>query len=134
MNADLLANRVQIYFGTLPTQIPFAKQGQLKIVGIASPERASFVPDIPTLSEQGLKGVDYTSWNALFAPAGTPKAVIQRLSAELLRILANPEVRKRIEATGSVLRPGTPEALGRLAQEEFDNYRKMAAESGIRLE
>ena len=134
VNADLLANRVQIYFGTLPTQVPFAKQGQLKIVGIASAERAPTGPDIPTLAEQGLKGLDFTSWNALYAPAGTPKPVIQRLSQELLKILANPDIRKRIENTGSVVRPGSPDALGKLTQEEFDQYRKMGAESGIRIE
>ncbi|MCX7140776.1 MAG: tripartite tricarboxylate transporter substrate binding protein [Proteobacteria bacterium] len=134
VNTDLLANRVQIYFGTLPTQVPFARQGQLKIVGIASPERAPTGPDIPTLAEQGLKGLDFTSWNALYAPAGTPKPVIQRLSQELLKILGNPDIRKRIENTGSVVRPGSPEALGKLTQDEFDNYRKMGAESGIRIE
>ncbi len=134
VNADLLANRVQIYFGTLPTQVPFAKQGQLKIVGIASPERAPTGTDIPTLAEQGLKGLDFTSWNALYAPAGTPGPVIQRLSQELLKLLANPDVKKRIEGTGSVVRPGSPEALGKLTQDEFDNYRKMGAESGIRIE
>jgi len=134
VNADLIANRVQIYFGTLPTQLPFAKQGQVKIYGIASPDRVASVPDIPTLEEIGLRGLDLTSWNALYAPAGTPKPVIQRLSQELLRILASPEVRKRIENTGSVVRPGSPEALGKLTMEEFDTYRKLGAESGIRIE
>jgi tripartite-type tricarboxylate transporter receptor subunit TctC len=58
--------------------------------------------------------------------------VIQRLSAELLKILANPEVRKRIEDTGSITRPGTPEALGKLTMAEFDTYKRLSAESGIR--
>lgn len=134
LNTDLIGNRVQIYFGTLPTQLPLAKDGKVKIFGITSPERATIAPDIPTLDEQGLKGLNFTSWNALYAPAGTPRPVIQRLSAELQKILANPEVRKRIENTGSVVRPGSPEALGRLTMEEHDNYKKMAAESGIRMD
>ena len=60
--------------------------------------------------------------------------MVQRLSAELLKLLAKPEVRKRIEDTGSITRTGTPEALGRLTMAEFDNYRRMAAESGIKME
>ncbi len=134
VNTDLIAGRVQIYFGTLPTQVPLAKDGKIKIIGITAPSRAATGPDIPTLDEQGLTGLNFTSWNALYAPAGTPKPVIQRLSAELLKLLARPEVRKRIEDTGSITRPGTPEALGRLTMAEFDNYRRMAAESGIKME
>ena len=134
VNTDLIAGRVQIYFGTLPTQVPLAKDGKVKIFGITAPARAFTGPDIPTLDEQGLSGLNFTSWNALYAPAGTPRPVIQRLSAELLKLLARPEVRKRIEDTGSITRPGTPEALGRLTLAEFDNYRRMAAESGIKME
>jgi tripartite-type tricarboxylate transporter receptor subunit TctC len=134
VNTDLLSNRVQIYFGTLPTQVPLAKDGKLKIFGITSPTRASTAPDIPTLDEQGLTGLNFTSWNALYAPAGTPRAVIQRLSTELVKILANPEVKRRIEATGCITRPGTPEALGKLTIAEFETYKRMAAESGIVME
>ena len=134
VNTDLLANRVQIYFGTLPTQLPLAKDGKLKIFGITAPARAATAPDIPTLDEQGLNGLNFTSWNALYAPAGTPRPVIQRLSAELLKILAKPEVKRRIEDTGSITRPGTPEALGALTMSEHETYKRLAAESGIRME
>ena len=134
VNTDLIANRVQIYFGTLPTQVPLAKDGKVKIFGITSPARAVTAPDIPTLDEQGLGGLNFTSWNALYAPAGTPRPVIERLSKELLQILGRPEVKKRIEDTGSITRPGSPEALGRLTMAEHDNYKRMAAESGIRME
>lgn len=134
VNTDLIANRVQIYFGTLPTQMPLAKDGKLKVFGITSPARIPTAPDLPTLDEQGLSGLNFTSWNALYAPAGTPKPVIERLSRELLRILALPEVRRRIEDTGSIVRPGTPEALGRLTMAEHDTYKRMAAEAGIKME
>lgn len=134
VNGDLLAGRVQIYFGTLPTQLPLAKEGKLKIVGATSPARLPTAPDIPTLDEQGLTGLDFTSWNALYAPAGTPRPVIQRLAAEVAKILANPEVKRRIEDTGCIVRPGTPESLGRLTMAEYDNYKRMGAETGIRME
>ncbi len=134
VNADLLANRVQLYFGTLPTQLPYIRAGQMKAYGMASAERAPAAPEIPTLEEQGLKGMNLDSWNALYAPAGTPAPIVQRLSAELQKILADPEVRKRIEATGSVVRPGSPEALAKLTADEYAHYRKLAADAKIQLD
>ncbi len=133
VNQDLLANRVQFYFGTLPTQIQLVRSGQLRAYGMASPQRVPFVPDIPTLAEQGLP-MNLDSWNALYAPAGTPKPVLARLSSEVQRILERPEIRQRIEATGSVLRPMSAEDLRRLTETEFEQYRKLAAETGVKLQ
>lgn len=134
LNIDLLANRVQLYFGTLPTQIQYVRAGQMKAIGMASPRRAPFAPEIPTLEEQGLKGLNLDSWNALYAPAGTPKAIIERLNSELNKILAKPEVRKRIEATGSTLNPGSPADLEKLTMEEHSLYRRIATEANIKME
>jgi tripartite-type tricarboxylate transporter receptor subunit TctC len=133
VNQDLLANRVQFYFGTLPTQIQLVRSGQLRAYGMASPQRVPFAPDIPTLAEQGLP-MNLDSWNALYAPAGTPKPVLARLSSEVQRILERPEIRQRIEATGSVLRPMSAEDLRRLTDTEFEQYRKLAAETGVKLQ
>ncbi|MCX7892890.1 MAG: tripartite tricarboxylate transporter substrate binding protein [Burkholderiales bacterium] len=134
VNADLLANRVQLYFGTLPTQLQYIRAGQMKAYGMASAERAPAAPEIPTLEEQGLKGMNLDSWNALYAPAGTPAPIVQRLNAELQKMLADPEVRKRIEATGSIVRPGSPEALAKLTADEYAHYRKLAADAKIQLD
>ena len=134
VNTDLLSNRVQLYFGTLPTEINYVRAGQLRAYGVASAERVAPAPDIPTLAEQGLPGLNLDSWNALYAPAGTPKPIVARLSAEIGRILQLPEVRKKIEATGSILRPGSPEQLRKLTADEFEMYRKLGAEMNIRLD
>lgn len=134
VNADLLTNRVQLYFGTLPTQLQYIKAGQMKAYGIASPERAPSAPDIPTLAEQGLPGLNLDTWNALYAPAGTPKPIIDRLNAELVKALNQPEVRKRIENTGSIVRPGSAAQLQKLTIDEFANYRKLGAEANISLQ
>jgi len=106
VNADLLANRVQMYFGTLPTEIGYVRSGQMRVYGVASAERVVSAPDIPTLAEQGLASLNLDTWNALYAPAGTPRTIIGRLNAEVVKILNLPEVRKKIEATGSIVRPG----------------------------
>jgi tripartite-type tricarboxylate transporter receptor subunit TctC len=132
VNQDLLAGRVQFYFGTLPTQVQLVRNGQLRVYGMASAQRVPFASDIPTLAEQGLP-MSLDSWNALYAPAGTPRPVLARLSAEIARALERQEVRQRIEATGSVLRPMAAEDLRRLTETEFEQYRRLAAETGVRL-
>ena len=133
VNADLLTNRVQFYFGTLPTEINYVRAGQLRAYGVASAERVAPAPDIPTLAEQGMS-LNLDSWNALYAPAGTPKPIVARLHTEIVKILNLPEIRKKIEATGSIVRPGTAEQLRRMTVDEFDQYKKLAAETNIRMD
>jgi len=133
VNADLLTNRVQFYFGTLPTEINYVRAGQLRTFGVASAERVPPAPDIPTLAEQGM-ALNLDSWNALYAPAGTPKAIVARLNAEIVKILNLPEIRRKIEATGSIVRPGTAEQLRKMTADELDQYRKLAAETKIRMD
>ena len=133
VNADLLTNRVQFYFGTLPTEINYVRAGQLRTYGVASAERVPPAPDIPTLAEQGMR-LNLDSWNALYAPAGTPKPVVARLNAEIVKILNLPEIRKKIEATGSIVRPGTAEQLRKMTADELEQYKKLAAETNIRMD
>jgi tripartite-type tricarboxylate transporter receptor subunit TctC len=133
VNADLLTNRVQFYFGTLPTEINYVRARQLRSFGVASAERVAPAPDIPTLAEQGMP-LNLDSWNALYAPAGTPKTIVARLNAEIVKILNLPEIRKKIEATGSIVRPGTAEQLRKMTVDELDQYRKLAAETNIRMD
>lgn len=133
VNPDLLAGRVQVYFGTLPTQLPFIKSGQQRAIAIATRERVASVPDIATVSEAGLKGFEISGWNALYVAAGTPKPIVDRLVAEVGRILASPEVQKKIEATGSILRPLLGDELQKFTAQEFEAYRKVAAEANIKL-
>lgn len=133
VNQDLLANRVQFYFGTLPTQIQLVRSGQLRAYGMSSAQRVPFAPEIPTLVEQGLP-MNLDSWNALYAPAGTPRAVLARLSTEVQRILERPDIRQRIEATGSALRIMSADELRRLTETEFEQYRRLAAETGVKLQ
>ena len=134
VNADLLANRVQVYFGTLPTEIQYVRAGQLRTFGVASLERATTAPDLPTLAEGGLPGIVLDSWNAVYAPLNTPRPIIARLNAELVRLLNLPEVRKRIEATGSVVKAGSPEQLRKLTFDEYDTAKKLDAEANIKLD
>ncbi len=134
VNQDLLTNRVQFYFGTLPTEIAYVKAGQLRAYGVASTERVPALPDVPTLAEQGYAALNLDTWNALYAPAGTPRAIIARLNAEVVKILQNPEVKRKIEATSSIVRPGSAEELQKRTADEFATYRKIALEANIKID
>ncbi|MBK9606632.1 MAG: tripartite tricarboxylate transporter substrate binding protein [Betaproteobacteria bacterium] len=134
VNQDLLTNRVQFYFGTLPTEIAYVKAGQLRAYGVASPERVPALPEVPTLAEQGYAALNLDTWNALYAPAGTPRAIIARLNAEVVKILQNPEVKRKIEATSSIVRPGSAEELQKRTADEFATYRKIALEANIKID
>ena len=134
LNLDLLANRVNMNFSTLPPVLQYLRSGQLRAIGMASPERNQSTPDIPTLAEQGYEGLTVDAWNALYAPAGTPRAVIERMSREVLRALELPEVRARIEATGAVPRLWDAAHLGRLTREEYESWQRYIAETKFQLE
>jgi tripartite-type tricarboxylate transporter receptor subunit TctC len=131
-NADLIANRVQIYFGVVPTQIGFIQQGRLRAIGVASDERLPTAADIPTLREQGFP-VSLPAWNALFVPASTPKPVLERLRAEHRKTLADPAVRQQIEKSQAVIRnDSSAEDLRRLITQDFAVFRKLAVEAVLR--
>lgn len=97
---DVLGGAVPLMFSNLPATLPFIKSGKLVALGITEPRRSSTAPDIPTLAEQGVQGVEVTSWYGLLAPAGTPPAIVEQLAADATQILAQPEVRERLTAQG----------------------------------
>lgn len=134
LNLDLLANRVHMNFGTLPPALPYIRSGQLRAIGMASPERNPATPDIPTLAEQGYEGLTVDAWNALYGPAGTPRAVIERLSREVLRAIEMPEVRARIEATGAVPRLWDAAHVGRLTRDQYESWQRYIAETNFQIE
>jgi len=134
VNTDLISNRVQVYFGPLPTEIALVRSGKLRTYGVASNTRVPGAPDIPTLAEEGVSGLNLDSWNALYAPTGTPKAVIDLLSSALLDSLSVPSVREQIEATGSVLHPGSAESLRALTKKEFEQYKQLSIDNDIHLD
>ncbi len=130
---DLLAGRVHLTPVTLTTGIPHIKSGKLKALGMANLVRNPAFPDIPTLAEQGLKDFEYSSWHGMVAPAKTPPAIINQLSAELAKVVKSPEVVKRLENETQLI-GSTPAEFARHIATETDRWRKMIKQSGIVLE
>lgn len=117
--ADLQANQVHIYCPGLASVLPLIQSGKLKAIAVTMPKRTPFLPDVTTSGEQGLAGLDVNSWVGLMAPAGTPRAIVNKLNQEIAKALGRPEVRLTIERNGA-----EPVAVG-----PADFSRFLAAES-----
>jgi tripartite-type tricarboxylate transporter receptor subunit TctC len=113
---DLMAGRVHVYFASVASMISHVKSGKLRALGIGSLTRASQLPDVPTLDEQGLKGYDVVSWVGIVAPAGTSSTVVNRLHGEIAKIMATADMRQRLASSGA-----EPAAMG---PAEFRAYLK----------
>lgn len=130
-HADLLAGRTHLMFDALAAVDPHVRSGRLKLLAVAGPVRSALLPDVPTVAESGLSGFGATSWGALLAPAGTPRAVIDRLHQESVAILQNAEVRARLGALGAEVVASTPEQLAELMRREEIRYTRMVQELRI---
>lgn len=129
---DLIAGNVQIYFSTIPAALQQVKAGRLRALAVTSTTRVAEISEYPTVAEAGLPGFQVIGWFGLFAPAGTPQPVIQRLNAEIVKTLKAPETRERLSGHGLIPGGGTPQDLGRFLSEEIVRWRKLIQEAGIR--
>lgn len=129
---DLIAGSVQIYFSTIPAALQQVKANRLRALAVTSSTRVNEIPDIPTVAESGLPGFQVIGWFGLFAPAGTPRPIVQKLNAEIVKVLKAPENRDRLSAHGLIPGGGTPEDLGRFLSEEIARWRKLIQEAGIK--
>ena len=131
---DTIGGTTQYMFPSLFTAYPQIKGGKLKALGIAGEKRSAVLPDVPTLAEQGIANVNMPQWYAMFAPAKTPKAVIERLNREMNAVLADKAVGKKIEDQGAEVETGTPEQLKKLVQKEVIHWKGVVAAAKIKVE
>jgi tripartite-type tricarboxylate transporter receptor subunit TctC len=131
---DTIAGNTQYMFPSLFTAFPQVKGGKLKAIGIAGEKRSRVMPDMPTLAEQGVANVNMSQWYAMFAPAKTPKAVIDRLNKEMNAVLNDPANEKRIEDQGAEVDTGTPEQLKTFVQKEVGHWKSVVTAAKIKIE
>jgi tripartite-type tricarboxylate transporter receptor subunit TctC len=122
----LLAAEVQVVADIIQTPLPFIRDGRLRALAVTGTARAVAAPDIPTMAEAGVSGVETSGWTALYAPAGTPDTIVTQLDAAVRRVLDEPSVLERIHAVGYEKRALGPAELGALMRREIDEYRKIA--------
>ena len=131
---DVLGGRVTMMFDNMPSSLPLVKEGKLRALGVTSLKRSPAAPEIPTIAEQGLPGFDAVSWFALFAPAGTPRAFIDRLQAEVKKILASPDVAAKLAEAGLDAVGSTPDELAAYQRAEIAKWAKVVKDSGAKVE
>jgi tripartite-type tricarboxylate transporter receptor subunit TctC len=131
---DLLGGQVQLMFDNAPNVMPQVKAGRLRALGMSSAKRASFAPDIPTVAESGVPGYEVAVWFGLVAPAGTPREIVQKLNAEVLRILAMPDVRERFVSQGVEPVGSTPEQFGEHIKSQMAKWGKVVRDAGVKAE
>ena len=131
---DTIAGNTQYMFPSLFTASPQIKGGKVKALGIAGEKRSALYPDLPTLAEQGIANVNMSQWYAMFAPAKTPKAIIDRLNKEMNAVLNDKAAEKKIEDQGAEVETGTPEQLKALVQKEVIHWRSVVSAAKIKAE
>jgi len=129
---DLMSGQVQISYIVPQVVVAPVKAGKLRALAVLSDKRINTFPDLPTSAEAGLPGVEATVWNGIFAPAGTPRPVIDILHRELVKAYNAPEIKAQVEATGSSIAADTPEEFAAFIRAEVEKWGKVGRAAGIR--
>jgi len=127
----LLANEAQMTFGSPSTVLPYIKTGRLRGLGTTAARRSEMMPDVPTIHEAGIPGYEAVEWNAVLAPARTPKAIISRLNKEIQLVLDRPDIKKTLAELGNDGLGGTPEQCGSYLKSEMAKYAGIVKAAGI---
>jgi tripartite-type tricarboxylate transporter receptor subunit TctC len=128
---DVLGGRISMIVIDMAPGIEHVRAGNFRALAVTTKERSALLPDLPSLAEAGIQGYDVTSYAALFAPAGTPKEIVDKLNTEIQKIIADPEAKKRIAVTGFDAFSGPPESLAAFVQTELVNWGKLIKDAGI---
>ena len=131
---DLLAGQIQLMFAPAPTTMPHVQAGRLKALAVTSAKRSSSLPDLPTAAESGLPGYEAIGWFGMLVPAGTPPAVVAKLSADANRVLAEADVRTKMLSVGAEPSGNTPEEFARFIRADQAKWSRLMAERGIKPE
>jgi tripartite-type tricarboxylate transporter receptor subunit TctC len=131
---DLISGQAHVMVNAIPELLPHTKGGKLRVIGSMTEKRHPFIPDVPTFIEQGYKEFVMGNWTGIVAPAGTPKDVVNKLAAEITRIIRAPEMTERLVQMGVDPMGGTPEEFGKLIRAETARFGKAVRDSGAKAD
>ena len=131
---DVMGGQVPLLWVSIPAAANFVKAGKLKALAVSTTKRSAVFPDVPTMIESGFKDFEVDSWYAMFVPANTPKAAVDRLNAAANKVLTTPEVKEKLLNQGAEAVGGSPEVLGRVVKAELVKWDKVVKENGIKAE
>ncbi len=132
--ADLLGGNTQVMFDNAPSAMPHIRAGKLRPLAVTSAKRSAALPDVPTVEEAGFKGYEASSWFGVLAPAGTPREIVQKLSAEIQRGIATPEMQEKFKAQGAIPVGGTAEAFASHIDAEIKKWAPVVKASGAKID
>ena len=133
-DVDLVGGQIQFMTDTVNSVMPFVRDKRLKLLAVTTPKRMSLFPDVPTLAESGMPGFEVGAWQGMMVPANTPKPIIQRLNAEVMKALQSPDVRQKLALQGAEPLGSTPEAYGEYIQKELNRWENVVKQTGVTLE
>jgi tripartite-type tricarboxylate transporter receptor subunit TctC len=131
---DVLAGNVHLVFIGIPAAAPHVKAGRLRALAIVAPQRSSALPEVPTVAEAGLRDFEVTTWYGALAPAGTPRPVVTRLNAELVKIMHSPDLKERLAATGTEPLTSTPEEFAAYIKREIAKWGEVIRKAGVKAD
>ena len=131
---DLIPGRIDAMINFTSSSLPLVRQGQLRALAVASAKRLSVAPDLPTMAEAGVAGVEVSSWSAFFVPAKTPRDIIRKIHDDTVAALAEPAVRGKLEQGGVVVIGSTPDELASFLSSELDKWGRVIKEANIRAQ
>lgn len=131
---DTAAGVVNLMTDTVNSALPYVKDGRLRALAVTMPKRLAVLPDVPTLSETVMPGMEMSAWQGVVMPAGTPAPIVQRLNTELRRVLAHEETRQKLIAQGTEILGSTPEEYAAYLKSELARWSKVVAETGAKAE
>ncbi|GAB1577785.1 Bug family tripartite tricarboxylate transporter substrate binding protein [Bordetella petrii] len=131
---DLLGGQVQMMFADGPSAMPHLSGGKIRPLGVGNPEPSALFPGIPTIAASGVPGYEAYSWSGVLAPAGTPAEIVERVNADMTRVLADPATVKGMLAAGAEPKPGSPAQFGAFLQAELAKWSKVIKQAGIKVE
>ena len=131
---DTMAGRVTYFFSPISAALPNVREGKLVALGVSTAKRSSALPNVPTIAEGGLPGFDYNLWIGMFAPAGTPPEIVDRINADVARVLQTPDARERLAALGAEPMVMTPAEFRKFMRDEMDDSAKVVKAAGIKAQ
>ncbi|MBA3598524.1 MAG: tripartite tricarboxylate transporter substrate binding protein [Methylibium sp.] len=134
LSTDLLGGQIMMSFDTITPVLPHIKAGKLRPLAVTTAKRSSALPDVPTLDEVGLESFDIGTWFGVLAPAGTPKELVARLNAEMVKIIHSPEFRKRMDEIGAEPIGNTTEQMAQQIKDETDKFAKLVKDAKVTVE
>jgi tripartite-type tricarboxylate transporter receptor subunit TctC len=130
----LMSGEVALVFDPVLTSVPQIKAGRIRGLAVTTARRSALLPDVPTVSEAGLKGYEAGNWFGVFAPAGTPAPIVDKLNGAINAAMTSPQMKERLQSQGADPLSGTPQQLGELVKSELAKYAKIVKAAGIRIE